>query len=481
VLSRPAHQRVTRTVGLQNKRETLENMNNIHEKKRNVIFLYYLLLWLPPIILAIIAIYYSTDIYKYFFNTRTAPIKGIIESQDELQFYMNPESCLDVSDGETEYATFSNHNPINKDFRFLSNDPITLSLGFDNGTLLIEKFPIDSTKTISYSKTITDLWTLNLLAEEASIVPSSNASFRIYANICDTYFIINNSNVRKIPLSELEDSGTNIFFTYFFNNSDEEVQITIDNASDQDGIYKKVQITYLTQDHGSITVESQGRILNFSIPNGKSSSDPPNLTLYSLKAQGIRFINPSGYVNIGPEGIVPFQANDDEQSDLVLRNNFNNRVFLLPGAGESLVISGLANSIEYRNIELLHSRWQLLSPELQASIVAAGLAAIGYLVVLFSPRIYRKYAILVRGRFFPKNRSEISDKKIIVPNGYKVFKLSDGCMIAGKLIKKPNIFRQSYTISNVYLFDDDEWHKGPKNLVLHKRRIIYHFFKTEEN
>jgi len=458
-------------------------MNSIQiKKKRNLIFLYYLLVSLPPIILAIIATYYSTDIYKYFFHTRTAPIKGIIETQDEIQFYMNPESCLDKSGGRTEYATFGIHNPNNKGFQFLSNDPITLSLVFDNGTLLIEKFPVDSTETISYSQTITDLWTLNLLAEEASIVPSSSASFRVYADICDSYFIINNSEVRKIPTSELENSGTNIFFTYFFENSDQEVQITIDNASDQEGIYEKVQITYLTQDYGSITVESQGRILHFSIPSGKSNSDPSNLTLYSFKAQGIRFINPSGYVNIDPEGIIPFQVNEDEQSVLFLRNNGNNRVFLLPGVGESLAISGLANSIAYKNIELLHSRWQLLSPELQASIVAACLAAIGYLVVQFSPRIYRKYVTLLRGRFFPKNRSEISDKKIIVPNGYEVFKLSDGCMVAGKLIKKPNIFRKSYTISNVYLLDAaDEWHKGPKNLVLHERRIIYHFFKTEEN
>jgi hypothetical protein len=393
---------------------------------------------------------------------------------------MKPENCLVEENRPAEYAEFRIKKPANKNYRFSSDNPITISLAFHKGTILVEKYPITSTESISHSQTVTELLFMHLWGEDVSIIPTKNTSFDLFTIICDSDFRISDSYVRKTYYSNSENSGTNIFTTYDFKIPDQEVSLTINNASDQDGSYDTVQITYRSDEYGWFSIETQGKNVDFQIPDGESESDKSGLILQFVKSQDIQFIDPLGHINIEPEGKIPFQSSGDENSDLILQNNEKDRVYMLSGGRDRLVLSGLANSIKYNGNELLHSRWQLFSPELQAAIVAAGLGALGFLIARFSPKLYRKYVSFIRSGFYQKNKFENSDTKISVPIGYTIFKLSDGCMIAGKLIKKPDIFRKIFVLSDILLLENnEEWKRGPKDLVIHEQRIIYHFVKLE--
>ena len=113
--------------------------------------------------------------------------------------------------------------------------------------------------------------------------------------------------------------------------------------------------------------------------------------------------------------------------------------------------------------EIVTNRWQEFSPEIQAAVIAAGLALLAWLG--------KKMIGAVN-----------SLEETTIPSGYKVFVLASGRVLAASAVEEEN-HTSSYVLHNVLVCDEDgNWQKEQiPRLVVESSQVEFHYSTEMEN
>lgn len=442
-----------------------------------------------PIMLFIVLLFrfsiFAYEAYKSFFLPRESRVDVVLEDFDSMELSMNGESCIDPAQ-PAEFIDIIVRHPFRTDYAVSSSSPISFALSFQSGTVYLEKYETDVTAPITISRVVTDARGIQIWADQLTVDFENPESISLVESICTPALYVDSFGIlMKTRAEPGEMDASRIATTQSFSETGQAVVITLQNVEEDDTYYEEMVIRYVSGENSTdskVFIRGQGEDVNFVLPN--AANPQYEQALFSISTgfvQGVVVTNPSGYMTLEHEGITDFLTKERSTSahyELHLSNDDSSdssSVIISSRFRGGYSIFGDVTNATYLGNQLISSRWQLLSSDLQAAVVTAALGAIGYLLVKIGPGFYKRYSHFIDRLLGGEAGFEKPDQELVVPPGYLVLVLTSGRALAGVAKESPRWYRRRYVLVDVYLYDGSEWREGPSSVSVEAEQVVYSY------
>lgn len=450
------------------------------------------LAFVPLLMLVYLIFDSAVEAYKGFFLPRESRFDIALEDFDDMQVTMDWHACVnpDLGIGHFEYQV---SNPFNKNYLIQSTStPLTMTVGFQQGIVNIAGVTSGITETIQSNYDFTELQGITFQANQLQVHYENPENLSLLGNVCTPKLIIYGGFVtgsihQSYYISRFQRDYSRVNTVQSFNNSNEKVQIEIQEVVFDDSFYDKLIIQYESNRNyqdSKLYILSIGDGLRFDIPNGKriSEEQKSSFDVISAYVDDVKIINPSGQITLEYEGVTEFLpklGGTAMQNELSLKNDSSYLIITGWHAG-TVSIFGDVTEAYYLGNRLNHSKWEQVSPDVQAAIIAALLGAIGFILVQTGPKFYKRYSSNI-DKYFSNSQEEQAEVggdesgRLSPPIGTFVFELNSGKLVAGRLVSRPNWFKRRFVLSEVFIKESDCWQKGPSSIWIDSRQVSYFY------
>lgn len=451
-----------------------------------------------PLLLLVYLFFGSVfEAYKGFFLPRETYIDVALEDFDDIEVTMDWHACVDSSlgNGHFEYEV---SNPVSQDYLIHSvSTPLTMTVGFQEGAVNIVGFASGITETILSDYDFTEIQGVTFQANQLEVNYDNPENLTLLGNVCTPKLILFgrfvSGGIHQSYFSTRQYRDySRVNTIQSFNHPNEKVQIQIQEAVFDDSFYDELIIQYESNQNyreSELHIRSRGDGLRFDIPNGKAVSEDQesSFDVISAYVDDVKIINPSGQITLEYEGVTEFLpklGGTAMQNELFLKHDSSYLIISGWRAG-AVSIFGDVTEATYLGNRLNHSKWENVSPDVQAALIAALLGAIGFTIIQTGPKIYKSYIFAI-DKYFPplietnEDNEEKTEEIISPPIGSLVIELNSGKKVAGLIIKAPTWLKKRYLLKNIFLSKPDgNWEKGPSSLTINVSQVSFSYLVEE--
>lgn len=436
----------------------------------------------------------TTEYHRYYFQRDSQDVDIVLdEASGTWIFRMDNEVCFSsYSLGRfsmgledfTQYIWFNVPQYSEGVYRVRARGlPMSFTLRSETGNAIFNGIKAESQERFSSTHTFTTSVSYTSLTAEQIVVDIGKEN-DIYLRqiICapEVLFVSSGGIVirNQSRLSLQETTNSTVLIDYAFLSNAKPITMTLINARTNSELFEEILIIYKPDmedfPRTHLTVDVRGEDLTYFLPTQDSFRISGQAELNSAFVREIELDNIAGtigYANYEQSLSPAISAFDRRGLKLGDSNSFFSVFTSMQDGG--YVINGRTASIIWRDEQIIFTRWQLLSDEVQAAIIAAALGLLGWVivqVVKVSSRIYQSIPS------DPSENQPSSPPIVTVPNGHTILVLSSGIHLAGAIIREPSWFRKKYVLQDTYLLKRDEmWSKGPEFVSVEASKIEYSY------
>ena len=459
--------------------------NAKHTEKYPKLFVQYL-----PLLLLIIFLIALTpriiSYYEAFFIDRQANINATITNYDKITFLISEEVCKE--EVASEYVYFNILRPeFGKYSVSSSSSYLPIKFAFIGGDVSIEKHDLQGNIERENFDTDNNEYQVAFEAKYFNWIFENNESALLSNQVCAPWIAFSKPygyNSIDLPLGRYINFQT----IEGFYDTNQITRIVLTDVLFEEKKYDKITIIFknLFKSQSHITASFKGEYIKIELPSGQKVGydDTSSTDIFLGVAKKIIIDNPQGKVTIEREGSTNLLSSPENFFINELGNSPQTLIAETIGS-ENLSLTGKTNGehfawgqaskVTYLGRQLIHTKWESLSSEVQAVIITSLLAILGYVFTNWGRAYYTQYLKMVDRVF---QQTQIKNKvEIKPPQGYLVLVLLSNTSIAGIALNYPNFLNNYYSLKDVYLNKGDTWIKGPSHINIKADKIAYSYIQ----
>jgi hypothetical protein len=457
------------------------------------------------VLIAVILLYGAyeivTEYHRYYFERERQDVDIVLNQVNGIwKFYMNNEECFSTYEAGNfglvsgQFTSF--HVSQYSKGRYgveASTLPMSLTLRFESGSAAFQAVKAESQETISSTNIITGPSHYTPISVDQVVVDvGEENNISLQQIICAPEVIFSPPyvvSVSSYSWQSLQDSShSTVLLRYEFLNSAKPITIMLLNALTDAGWFEQILITYnpdlATRPRANVSVGVKGDRLTYYLPTFDTYRISGPITLQSAYVREMeleQIVGTIGYANYQQPLISGISALDRRKLEIGdIDSNF--LVFPSTEEDEAYIVSGETSNIIWRDEQIIFNRWQLLSDEVHAALIAAALGLLGWLTLQFVKLWLKVYKTIQAGAPSTAPEQSVTSTKekhpsrIDIPDGHTVLALRSGTYLAGALYQQSTWYRKKCILRDTYFsFDNKVWQKGPGSVAVDTKQIVYSY------
>lgn len=417
------------------------------------------------------------NIATYMLERPFSDFEAYLERADSFSVWMNTEGCDETKDSlDREHVRF--HTPEGLENVWYSvqseSHPVSATIALRNGLVDVRGKSQAAGQIISDTQELKEQTSFGLTAKIVTIDFGNTESMILAHDVCAAWARLDPdyAAIDFIGISEKASIQTTVDFMH----AGKTITVSVRNAEYKGQHFDELSLSFTSiEDYykSNATFLLYGQDMRIIGPSGPTiKPEKPYLPLAEAMASSLGVDNPAGSIDLEYDGVVQLEISPSgRERRLYLgyhgdpfsdrrRMIWLHRASLFRQGDSGYTIGGFVSNAQFDETPLIRNRWEKAPPELQAALITATLAVLGWLAQKLLVKVNGVIAKLDTEESAKTGKASDGESSHLakVPPGYSVLVLSSGYAIAGEVVKSPRWWSRRYILRNAFTQDHDgQW------------------------